>query len=181
MTIATYLRPIMSCFVGLLLTVAASAQSGISLSPDAVENFIESYPDVRASVDGLRDQYDVPDGGSASASMQAWAALGGAKSQLDNAVSPYGFADFTTWTQTFSAIGQAYAFAREGGSIDNQMSEALAKVRDNPNFSAAQKEMLLQQLQHSSGAIAAMRPSQQNIDAVAPYVDQLKAVFNDNR
>jgi hypothetical protein len=39
--------------------------------------------------------------------------------------------------------------------------------------------MLLQQMQAAMGAVNAMRPSQENLDAVAPYADQLAVLFED--
>ena len=39
------------------------------------------------------------------------------------------------------------------------------------------KQMLMQQMQASAGAIAAIKPSQANLDAVKPYMTQLAPLF----
>lgn len=178
------LRMLALVFFGLAFTLSASAQTAappasVTLTPEAVESFIASFPVVRAKANELSAQYQVPEG-DATATWQAWAGIEAARSELDATVGAYGFADFTAWTQTMSAVGRAYAFAREGASLDGKMAEALDKIRNHPDIPAGQKEMMIQQLQHSAGAIAGMRPPQENIDAVDAYTDQLKAVFDDN-
>ena len=71
----------------------------------------------------------------------------------------------------------AYSFAKDGGKMDTQMADAIAKIQNDPNIPAAQKQMLMQQMQASAGAIAAIKPSQANLDAVKPYMTQLAPLF----
>jgi hypothetical protein len=180
------LRGFLIVFLSLSVAVffwrGVSAQTGdITLTSDMVGNFAASFADVKAKADELSAEYGAPpDGGSASAAWQAWMGVGGAKAELDATVGAHGFSDFAVWTQTLSAIARAYAFAKDGGALDTEMAAALEKIRNDPNIPQAQKDMLLQQLQASAGAISGMRPSQENIDAVAPYVDELSAVFEGN-
>jgi hypothetical protein len=178
------LRRFVAALIGLSLSLivgeqTVSAQStSVPLTPEIVENFIASYPEVRAKAAELRSQYEVPDGNDATA-WQAWGAVGAAKSQLDAAVQPHGFADFNDWLQTFSTIARAYAFVREGGALDTKLTEAIEKVRNDPNIPDGQKEMILQQLQHSGTAIAGMRPAEESLKAVEPYSEQLKKTLDD--
>jgi hypothetical protein len=160
-------------------TVSAQT-SDMTLTADVVQNFAASHADIRTKADELSATYSVPEGGSATAAWQAWMGVGGAKAELDGAVAAHGFTDFGAWLQAFSSIARAYAFAKDGGALDNDMAQALAQIQNDPNIPKAQKDMLLQQLQASAGAISSMRPSQENIDAVAPYVGQLSVVFEDN-
>jgi hypothetical protein len=178
------LRGFLIVFLGLSFAVlgwrSVSAQTDIALTADMVGSFAASYADVKVKADELSAKYEVPDGGTASAAWQAWMGVGGAKEELDDTVGAYGFSDFAAWIQTFSAVARAYAFAKDSGALDSEMAAALEKIRTDPNIPQAQKDMLLQQLQASAGAISGMRPSQENIDAVAPHVDQLSAVFEGN-
>jgi hypothetical protein len=178
------LRPLLGAFACLALTFAAQGQpatsAAASLGPDTVVSFIASFPEVRSKTDQLSAMYDVPGGGQAGSAWQAWGAVAGAKAELDAVVGAHGFTDFHSWTQVLSAVAQAYAFAREGGALDSQMAEALEAIRDNPNIPAAQKEMMLQQLQHSSAAIAGIRPPQEHIDAVTPHIESLAIIFEDS-
>jgi hypothetical protein len=177
------LRRCATALTGLLILMAVAGQPAftqmaeVPLTPETVENFIASYPEVRAAGEELKAQYDVPEGDDMSA-WQTWRAVGAANSELSAVTQRYGFADFNAWLQTFSTIARAYAFAREGGEIDSQMAEAIEKVRNDPNIPAAQKELILQQLQHSNAAIAGMRPSEESLNAVEPYGEQLKALFD---
>jgi hypothetical protein len=172
------------CALALILPIGGrtvSAQTGdITLTADVVGSFAASYADVRAKADELSATYDVPDGGTATAAWQAWMGVGGAKAELDGAVAAHGFADFGAWLQAFSSIARAYAFAKDGGALDNDMAQALAQIQNDPNIPQAQKDMLLQQLQASAGAISSMRPAQENIDAVAAHIDQLSVIFEGN-
>jgi hypothetical protein len=188
-SMGTCLRVILSTFrgvagalVGVAVAFAGQAEEPARpslLTPSVVENFITSYPEVKAKVDELRARYDVAGDLSELAAWRAWAEAGGAESQLDFVVQAYEFPDFATWVRTLSVTAQAYAFAQSGADLDRKMAEALARVESDPNLPDAQKEMMRQQLLHSGHAIAAMMPSQASVDAVRPYVEQLGQLFDD--
>lgn len=163
-----------------VFVVPASAQMPqVPLTSATVEAFIASYPDVKSTADGLKAQYGDPGaGGDATASWSAWMAVGGATGALNTAVQAHGFNDFQSWLQVLTSVGMAYGFAKDGGQMDAGMAAAIKQIQDDPNMSDAQKQMMLQQMQAAMGGVAAIRPSQENIDAVTPYIDQLKVVFN---
>ena len=108
----------------------------------------------------------------------AWLAVGGAKGALDASVQAHGFDNFMSWLQVMTSVAMAYAFVKDGGEMDADMAQAIEQIKSNPSHSAAQKEMMLQQMEASMGAVASIRPSQANIDAVRPYEEQLAAVFD---
>jgi hypothetical protein len=175
-------RAVAGALVGIVLAFPGHAQDDPPpslLTPNTVENFIASYPQVKATVDDLRVQYDVAEDLSDASAWRAWAGVGGAKSQLDSVVQAHDFADFSTWVRTLSVTAQAYVFTQSGADLDRKMAEALARIESDPNIPVAQKEMMRQQLKHSAHAIAAMKPSQASIDAVTPYADQLRQLFDD--
>lgn len=161
----------------------AQMMSGVPLTPAIVEAFIASYPSVNATGEELNQQY----GGTASggddpaSAYQGLLAYTAATGAMNSAVQAYGFADFQSWLQVLTSVATAYAFlGEEGQGMDSQMAEAMAGIQSNPNLTAAQQQMMMQQLQLSMGMIAAMAPPQENIDAVAPYADQLAALFDDD-
>lgn len=149
------------------------------LTPGSIENFIASYPEVKAKAEELRAQYEVEGDLSDAEVWRAWASVGGVKSQLDAVVQAHDFPDFSAWVRTLSVTAQAYAFSQGGADLDRKMAEALVRIESDPNFSEAQKEMMRQQLRHSADAIAAMRPSQASIDAVMPYAEELGQLFDE--
>ena len=175
--------PLIGMVIGLFVGATAQAQSETppigTLTPDAVENLVTSFAAVQAKAEALRAQYDVPEDGTVAAQWWAWARVGEAKSELDASVSVHGFTDFETWLRTLSIVAQAYAFAREGAALDAKMAEALQRIESDPDISASQKEMMIQQLQHSVEAIAGIRPPRENVEAVSPYIDQLGVIFDD--
>ena len=160
--------------------VPASAQMPqVALTSATVEAFIASYPDVKAASDTLKAKYGDPStGGDATSSWTAWMAVGGATGALNTAVQAHGFNDFQSWLSVLTSVGMAYGFAKDGGEMDQGIADAIKQIQNDPNMSDAQKQMMLQQMQAAMGSVAAMRPSQENIDAVKPYVDQLQVVFN---
>lgn len=179
--ISSIVRPVVGALGAMVIVCAGHAQDVAKpslLTREIVENIMTSYPEVKAKVNELRLQYDVDGDLSDAAAWRAWAEVGGAKSQLDAVVQPYGFADFPTWVRTLSVTAQAYAFTHSGDEIDRKMAEAIVRVKSDPNLSEGQKEMMQQQLRHSADVIAAMKPSQASIDAVTPYAAQLGKLFD---
>ena len=180
--VLTLLRSVLGALVGVMVAFAGLAQDGTPpslLTPAIVENFIASYPEVKAKVEELHAEYDVAGDISGSDAWRAWADVNGAKSQLDAVVQAHDFPDFPTWVRTLSVAARAYAFIQGGADLDSKVSEALARIESDPNIPEAQKEMMRQQLQHSADAIAAIKPSQKSIDAVTPYAEQLGQLFDE--
>jgi hypothetical protein len=164
-----------------VIALASHAQDGAPtslLTPTRVENFIGSYPEVKAKVDELSAQYEMPGELSGTAAWRAWAGVAGVKNQLDAVVQAHDFPDFPTWVRTLSVTAQAYAFTQSGTDLDGKIAETLARIETDPNIPEAQKEMMRQHLRHSAAAIAAMKPSQGNIDAVTPHIEQLGQLFD---
>jgi hypothetical protein len=159
------------------MSASAQMMEDVALTSDMVENFIKSYPQVKADAEAIGKKYNI-EGGSGTDSWGAWVTATGAWGELNGAVTPYGFTDFQQWLQVTMTVAKAYAFAESGGGVDAAMSQAIDEIKNNPDIPEAQKEMLLNQMQGSMTAVAGMRPSQENVDAVAPYAAELKALFD---
>lgn len=167
---------------GIIGIAPAQAQASYPLNSGIVENFIASFPAILAKADELEEQYDV-DEGDASNPMEAFGAYmahQGAMAELNAIVTSHGFAGFADWLQAASSIAIAHAFAREGGQMDVQMAAAIEQIENNPNMTDQQKEAMIAQIEASAGAMSALRPSQENIDAVTPYADELTELFEDS-
>ncbi len=177
---AAFLLAGMAFVAGASAPAPAAAQAGIgsiALTPTLVEGLIASLPVVRTLSDTLRARYNIPDGGGApGTAFGAMLAFQGAMGDLNGAVAPYGFENFGQWVQALAAAATAVAWAENGGA-DAQIAQAIQAIRDNPNIPAAQKEMMVQMVQSQAGALAAVRPSPENLAAVAPYAAQLRAVL----
>lgn len=170
--------------IGLIVWMTGSTAlaqgEAVSLEGATVENFIESYDAVRETAGELSAQYDQSEGSSVIGGWHGWMGEGGARSDLDDTVDAYGFADFGAWVEVLSAIARSYAFVTEFEEADIQISAAQERVQGDPNISEAEREMMLQQLEHTAKTIALMRPAQENIDAVKPHLAELAGFFEEN-
>lgn len=149
----------------------------IPLNRTIVEAFISSYPTVKQTADSISKKYKIRTEGAEASGWGAWMTANAAWGEMNAVVKPFGFDTFQTWLNATISVATAYAFAKDGGKMDTQMADAMAKMQNDPNIPAAQKQMILQQMQASSGAMASIRPPQANIDAVKPYMTQLGPLF----
>jgi hypothetical protein len=184
MNLSRFFRPAAVLALGLLLTApvarAAPPEQVPLTAAAAVEGIVQSYPEVKRVADALEAQYgDQVEGDDMSSALQALAKISDAQGQLDAAVKPY-FNDYATWVTTLVSVGMAYGFLQSGDEMDSGMAEAAAAIQNNPQLSDAQKQAMMLQMQASMGAINAVKPPQANIDAVKPYADRLKAIFDDS-
>jgi hypothetical protein len=161
-------------------STALAQGEAVPLDGATVRNFIVSYDAVRESANELSAQYDQSEDSSVIGGWHGWKGEGGARNALDATVEAHGFADFSAWVEALSAIARSYAFVTEFEEADIQISEAQKRVQNNPDISEADREMMLQQLEHTAKTIALMRPSQENIDAVKPHLAELAGFFEEN-
>ncbi len=166
-------------------TTSAHAQNAmmtqsVALNSDTVGRFVASFPEVRALSETLEQEFDVPRSDSATENLGAFMQYQGAMARMNSIVGQHGFSSFMDWMQVMSSVVSAYTFAREGGGVDDQMAQAIAQIESNPNLTEAQKNMMRQQMAAASQSLTAIKPPQENIDAVSPYAEELKALFEDD-
>lgn len=181
-------RPIAALLAGMLLAALAvaapaTAQMGtqVELTPQSVEGIIASYPEVKAKADELRAKYHVPDsngGDNIGKAWGAWLAYGDAMSQFNAVVQAHGFTDFQNWLQTLVSVATAYSFAKNGPEMDSGMQTAVDQIKNNPSLSDAQKKQMIDAMTASMGVLSAMKPSDNNLKAVEPYMDQIAATLD---
>jgi len=151
----------------------------VILTPDAVATFITSYAAVKQGADDVGKRFGVAEDGATPSDMWgAWFGVTAAWGEMNALVAPYGYPDFLTWLKTTMSVAMAYTFAKEGGEMDANMAQALALIENNPSLSDDQKKMMADQMQASLGVLGAIRPPQENVDAVKPYLDQLATLFH---
>ncbi len=164
------------------LTVSAMAQvspsaPAIALNSERVENFMQSFPKVKSLASELERTYDVPRGGSPTDGFAAFMTHQKAFGEMNGLVGQYGFADFSEWLQVLSAIVGALTFSAQPGGMDAQLAGAIASIENNKSLTPAQKQAMLQQMQAATQSLSAMRPSPENMAAIAGKEDALKALF----
>ncbi len=150
----------------------------VELNETTVRNLIASMPEMKTAVEkyeGL-DDGELNDANSVAEALMQIQAAG----ELDSVVQKYGFADMSGWFATMTSVAMAHTFAKEDVDIDAQLQEAIEGIRSNDGMSDEQKQMFIAQIESSFGALKAMQPSQQNIDAVKPFAAELEEFFNDD-
>jgi hypothetical protein len=164
--------------VGVPGPAPAEAQMGEDVTLDAslVDAFIRTYPEMKSAAEAIAARYDVDTGGDPSA-LAALMTATEAWGELNGVATANGFSDFGHWLQVTISVARAYGFAESGAAVDQGMAEALDAIRSDPNLSDAQKEMLITQMRQAAGTVTAMAPPAGNLEAVKPYMAELKALF----
>jgi hypothetical protein len=153
--------------------------TSVDLTPERIENFLTSYPAFLEMAQRLHEKYGTSTD-KTKPSAQDFAmllTLQGAISDLNTQAQSFGFKDYMDWLNTTNSVIMAYATARDGGNFDTQIQAAIDKINAMEKLTSTQKKVLIERLTSSSGPMAAMRPSQGNIDAVTPYADRIKVVL----
>lgn len=172
--------------VGLITGKTATAQAQmaptqqVELTPQLIEGVLATFPAIRDKAETLQSNGSLPEGEADNPveAMAAYMQYQGAMSEFDGIVRAEGFEGFAHWLSVVTSTAQAIVFSEQGGAVDSQMAEAIRQIENNPQFSEAQKKMMLDQMKAAMGSVSAMRPSDASLAAVEPYVEQLKAMFD---
>jgi hypothetical protein len=149
----------------------------VTLSPEKVEAVLAAYSPMRDHIEDLGTRFEAD--GNAADFAQRLAGLGAlatASATLDGTAQEHGFDDYMDWLGVTYAVFLAHGFA-EHPEVDDDLQKALDEIEEQDGLSAAQKEQMRQMLLHSMGALAAMRPPEENIAAVTPYRDEIEAIL----
>lgn len=125
----------------------------IELTQQLVDNFIAAYPTAGPALEALAAQNNIPAGDDPAAAMAAMMALTTAISQMNAIVTPFGFTDFSQYTQVLSAVSTGLTFA-------------------NPDMTAQERAMMLQFIPPF------MVPTDANVAVITANYAALEAVLN---
>jgi hypothetical protein len=174
-------RPLFVVLAVLFGTAAFAAEPPlfpeVALSSEKVEAVLASYSPMRDHIEEFGAEFEAD--GNAAEFAQRLAGLGAlstAGSVLDDTAQEYGFDGYMDWLGVTYAVFLAHGFAEHPG-VDDDLQKALDEIEKQDGLSAAQKEQMRQMLLHSMGALAAMRPPEENIAAVTPYRDEIEAIL----
>ncbi|MGH6926422.1 MAG: hypothetical protein ACRED5_22060 [Propylenella sp.] len=165
----------------LFATVARALTPGpaeMPLTPEKVEAVVTSFPLMRERLAEIDRSFSGnSDAEALASSLQALSLVGAANNALNVAAQRQGFASFLDWLNTTYAVIFAHAFARP--DMDAELKQALDNIDAQQALSAEQKEQMKAMIRQSMGAVDAVRPPQANIEAVAPYHDEIEAMLED--
>lgn len=169
---------------GLVQTARSQEQQlpmQVPLTPEMVEAFVTSYPELQQLGDRLEQKYGRVDADpeDPSSFVSGFAQYADARGQMEQIVQGHGFASLQDWVQAAYSVMLAYSFSQRGeggGSVDSEMAEAIEQIRSDRSISAEQKEQLIAMLQQQMAAISQLRPPAGNIEAISPYAEQIRAI-----
>ena len=169
---------------------SGASYSQIPLTDAMVQNFIKTYPTVRPKIDAVAAKYNIQrntkglDGGFAA----FLAATPAAAADLNGAVTPYGYPDFSTWLNTTMSVLFATEWAVGGPQMDAMIAQmqniaglapsaVVAAGALNPGLNLGAAPSAAAAAAQGAGGLSALRPSDANIKTVTPYVRQLQPLL----
>jgi len=153
----------------------------IQLTPELVEGFIASYPQLQALGDQLEQKYGKveADPEDPSSFVTGFFQYADARAQMEGIVQSHGIASIQDWVQVAYSVMLAYSFSERGeggGSVDSEMAEAIEQIKNDKNIPDTQKDQLIAMLQQQMAQISQLRPPAGNIEVVAEYADQIRPI-----
>ncbi|MFO1184498.1 MAG: hypothetical protein U1E56_06905 [Bauldia sp.] len=155
---------------------AFAAMTQAPLTADRINALIKSFPDVKKSADAIKAKYKIADraGTGTTDSFAVLMGVAAVTGELNGVVAKYGFKDFPDWLAVMLSTTTAIAYVGSDAAGDG-MAKAIAAIQANTSLSADQKQKAIAAIQAQGALIP--KPPQQNIDAVKPYVAELKLLF----
>ncbi len=153
----------------------------IPLTPELVEAFIASYPELHALGEQLKQKYgDVEtDPEDPSSFVAGFAQYADARAQMEGIIQQHGIASIEDWVHVAYSVMLAYSFAERGeggGSVDSEMAEAIDQIKSDKSIPDQQKQQLIAMLEQQMAQISQLRPPAGNIEVVQQYSDQIKQI-----
>lgn len=125
----------------------------VELTQQMIDNLIAAYPTANPALEVVGERFNIPAGDDPAAAMAAMAQLTAAMAEMNAIVTPFGFTDFTQYTQIVTAVSTTLAFAR-------------------PDMTAQERAMMLQFMPPF------MVPTDANVAIVTANYAALEAVIN---
>lgn len=153
-----------------------SASLQVTLTPDQVERFIDSWPDFEALGDKLAESHGVDESVTdPTSAFASWAKSADAKSQIDAVVAKHGFASLDDWSGVAASVMLAFSYDAQELS-EERVAEVVAEIEASPQVPADQKAAAIAQLREYVTAARAMAPLPGNVDTIEPYLVDLAAI-----
>ncbi len=155
----------------------------IQLTPELVEGFVASYPELHALGEQLEQKYGkvAGDPEDPTSMVSGLAQYADARAQMETIVQSHGIPSIQDWVQVAYSVMLAYSFAERGeggGSVDSEMAEAIGQIKNDKSIPDQQKEQLIAMLEQQMAQISQLRPPAGNIEVVMPYAEQIKQIVD---
>lgn len=164
-------------FISIFYLSAQSETETIKITSADVNKFITSFPDIKQDLEALDVKYMQGDN---NLTMPEGVEI---LNKVNAIVEKHGYIDYTDFLLKAGTIITAYTaveMGRESGSIQPEIQEAIKEIEKNPYYTAEQKKEMKAALIQSSKAMEDYSKSastDENIQVVKPYADQIKTVL----
>jgi hypothetical protein len=155
----------------------------VTLTPDLVQRFLKSYPELIAlgkELDKKRPPPETTDSDEAPAFvLQDHLGDPGAAADINRVLNKNGFDTYADWANVAHSVALA-AEASEPDSalddLDGQKQQALADIDADASLSDKDKEQARAEVDDQFAALSAFVPLPGNIDTVKPFLEQIRAL-----
>jgi hypothetical protein len=155
---------------------AAPMPDQVTLTPDMVQRFIDSWPDFKALGDKLATDRGVdPSAGTPTAAFSSWAKEADAKAEIDAVVTKHGFASLQDWIGAADSVMIAFSYDEQELS-EERLAEILAEVEASPQVPPDQKAAAAAQVREYFAAARMLKPLPGNVETIEPFLDELALV-----
>jgi hypothetical protein len=157
----------------------------VPLSAAQVENFLASWKDVEA----LREKFDAKYGAEAADeegdplfSLGNYLDKPDARGEIDQTLSRYSFGSFDEWANVAQSVMLAFGGADpESGPVDVEAEKRriTEEINADQALTPDEKQQALKDLDDQYAALVQFEPLPGNVEVVTPYVDRIRALFDD--
>lgn len=161
----------------------AAEPQQLTLTPQLIENFLASWTDMEA----LRQRFDqsfgtdgAEDEGDPLFSLGNYLDKPEAKAEIDATLAKYSFVRYADWVNVAESVMLAFGAADpDAGPVDVAAEKKRVgdEIGADPSLSVEEKQQALKDLDEQFAAMSDFEPLPGNVDAVKPYMDKIRTLF----
>ncbi|PHP66865.1 hypothetical protein CSC94_12240 [Zhengella mangrovi] len=165
------------------MAAVSEAQPGefvqVPLTSASVDHFLATWPRVSAVFTELDEQYEPGDPDTVMDELIYLSENAAAVSKLEQKVRDAGFSGFQDWLATAQSVMMARQWIIDPPNAED-MDAAEAEIRAMTDINDEVRAELLASLADARGQIDRMRPTDENLEAVRPYLARLETALGAN-
>ncbi|HVV94209.1 MAG TPA: hypothetical protein VHD15_12395 [Hyphomicrobiales bacterium] len=173
---------------GVAMPAAANLQPvQVLLTPDLVERFIQSYPELEALSDQLDQRHPAAASGSDEEEEGPEYLLADHLSDpedaaaIDKLLAKHGFSSYVEWANVAHSVSiAADAADSPPNDLDTQKKQALAELEADKSMNADEKAAQREEIENQFAALTEFVPLPGNVAVVKPFLSRIRALDTDS-
>jgi tellurite resistance protein len=165
-------------------SLAAPERIQVALTGPMVERYIKSRPEFEVLFKGFETRFGPlaqEEGEDEILALARYLDRPAARTAVNAVLKRYGFVSFEQWSNisysVLLAAGTALSPAT-GATLEEEKAKVAEHIRAEPALSPKERQDQLRDLDDQFAALAQYAPKAGNIEAVRPYLDQLKTLIS---